>query len=127
MAWLLLDVDAGGRVTAAKFYRRPGYGLDEIALAAAWKLSFAPALDAQGKPARAWVMYKMEWPPLSLHTLFLDTETSLNPRKIRRLPCADSGQPLNLNTVYWFYRNCAKPDEAVGAREAWKLAPPART
>ena len=34
VAWLLLDVDATGRVASARFYKRPGYGLDELALAA---------------------------------------------------------------------------------------------
>ena len=51
-AWLLLDVDEVGSVTRLKLLKRPGFGLEKIALEEAFKLRFDPAKDTAGRPIR---------------------------------------------------------------------------
>jgi len=61
-AWLLLDVDATGRVTRLKLLKAPGFDLDRIAIEEGLKLRFDPARDDAGRPVRTYVVYAMEWP-----------------------------------------------------------------
>jgi hypothetical protein len=61
-AWLLLDIDETGRVTRLKMLKRPGFDLDQIAIDEAFKLKFEPALDAEGRPMRTYLLWDMEWP-----------------------------------------------------------------
>ncbi len=61
-AWLLLDVDETGRVRRVKLVKRPGFGLDDIAVKEAMKLRFEPALDENNKPMRTTMYWAMEWP-----------------------------------------------------------------
>ena len=61
-AWLLLDVDETGHVTRLKLLKAPGFDLDAIAIDTAFRLHFDPALDAQGKPMKTYIVWSMEWP-----------------------------------------------------------------
>jgi protein TonB len=47
---LRLAIDRRGNVKSVRVLQKQGYGLDEAAMEAAWKTSFEPALDLQGKP-----------------------------------------------------------------------------
>jgi hypothetical protein len=121
LAWLLLDVDSAGRVVAMKFYKRPGHGLDEIAIREAWTLRFKPARDAAGHPMGSKVLWKMEWEPLSLKAGGLENNPHVNEMK----PCAGSGRPWDLGSFFPMYRDCSAPDYELGAREPW-IRPPSR-
>ena len=61
-AWMVLEVDTKGVVKRLKFMHRPGYGLDEIAVAQAFKLDFEPSLSEEGKPIKTLVLWSYEWP-----------------------------------------------------------------
>ncbi|HUS28076.1 MAG TPA: hypothetical protein VMZ53_06190 [Kofleriaceae bacterium] len=61
-AWVLLDIDAHGVVKRVKLLKRPGYGLDEIAIAHAMKMRFDPAEDAQGYAIPTQLLWSIEWP-----------------------------------------------------------------
>jgi hypothetical protein len=61
-AWVLLDVNESGMVTRLKLLKAPGFDLDKIAIEEAFKLRFAPARDAAGRPMRTYVVWAMEWP-----------------------------------------------------------------
>jgi hypothetical protein len=62
VGWVLLDVDTDGRVESFRFLRRPGHGLDDIATGEVFALRFRPARDAQGRPVRSQLLWKLEWP-----------------------------------------------------------------
>lgn len=61
-AWMLLDVDERGQVTRLKLLKKPGFDLDRIAIEEAFKLTFDPALDEQGRPMKTYILWTMEWP-----------------------------------------------------------------
>ncbi|MBX3155415.1 MAG: carboxypeptidase regulatory-like domain-containing protein [Deltaproteobacteria bacterium] len=61
-AFILLDIDERGTVQRIKLLKRPGFDLDQIAIDEAFKLTFDPALDKQGKPMRTYIVWNMEWP-----------------------------------------------------------------
>jgi hypothetical protein len=63
-AWLLLDVDARGIVTRLKFLKRPGYGLDDIAVKHGFGVTFDPQRDPNGVPSRSYVLWPLEWPSM---------------------------------------------------------------
>jgi hypothetical protein len=133
-AWLLLDVDDTGGVARVKFLKRPGADLDRIAIDHAFKLRFAPARDRWSHAARAYVVWKIEWPSYGWMIDRVGTATrmpkydqlsrfergAVNPNNV---PCRGSG-PLNLGSVHPVYRDCSVPDLAhVDAREPWTSAP----
>ncbi len=60
--WMVLEVDTEGVVKRLKFMHRPGYGLDEIAIAQAFKLDFEPSLNEEGQPIKTLVLWSYEWP-----------------------------------------------------------------
>ena len=61
-AWILLDVDERGTVSRIKLLKRPGFGLDQIAIDESFKLKFEPARDEQNRPIRTYIVWTMEWP-----------------------------------------------------------------
>jgi len=61
-AWLLLDVDDRGAVQRVKFLKRPGNDLDKIAVQYAFNLTFDPARDQHGYPAKSYIVWALEWP-----------------------------------------------------------------
>ena len=124
-AWLLLDVSARGEVTRFKFLKRPGYDLEPIASAEAFKLRFDPARDAHGKPVRVWLVWAIEWPSAWWLQQMVGTRSAMPPivgfpprRLDASVPCAGSG-PLQFGSHSPAYRDCSKPDLSKAAAEPW--------
>lgn len=123
-AWLLLDIDERGRVTRFKWLKRPGYDLEDIARAEIFKVTFSPALDADGKPTRLYAMWKFEWPAQSWQTLVPRNTRSRQPWaiEIEYIPCRGQ-QGWNLDSLYKGDRDCSTPDPSKARAEAWVLPP----
>jgi hypothetical protein len=123
-AWMVLDLDMTGRVTAVKFLKRPGYQLESIAIAEAFKLQFEPARNAKGDPVRVRYVWFIEWPAywwLVKRTGF----THRRPTSFGGVPCAGSG-PWRMGSVYKGYRDCSKPDLSKAESEPWIYPPSTR-
>jgi hypothetical protein len=116
-AWLLLDIDERGVVRRLKFLKRPGLELEKIAQDEAFKLRFAPARDASGKPVRTLIVWDLEWPSHD----WLVANTGLAtwiPQWSAAVPCYGSG-PLDFNDPHPTYRDCSRPDLSRAARVRW--------
>lgn len=129
-AWLLLDIGPTGQVLRVKFLKRPGHDLDEIALRAAFALSFEPSRDAAGRPIRVSMPWLFEWPANSWVLALTGLRTArpedvgLPPRPADAfVPCAGSG-PMRLGSmVYKGHKDCSQPDLARADRLPWIDAP----
>ncbi len=131
-AWLLLDVSATGEVTRLKVLKRPGLDLDELAVRQAFGLKFSPARDHHGKPVPTLVIWGMEWPSYGWLQAF-ETTTRIPPYErdplqpgrpsLASVPCANSGRPLNLTSIYPTYRDCSRPDVSRVASLPWVEKP----
>jgi hypothetical protein len=122
IAWLLLDIDATGKVTRVKFLHYPGYDLEHTAIETALGLTFEPALDADGRAQRSYLIYPLEWPSywwMVMHTGF----ATRIPAEAYANPCKGSG-PLNLDYRDPVYRDCSGPDLSLGKTEPWYSAVP---
>lgn len=128
-AWLLLDIDVTGKVTRVKLVKRPGFGLDDIAVKEALKLTFEPALDADRKPVRSTIYWAMEWPSYEWLMAHQGTATrmptesyAIDPfagfgalaplfeeKSLSHVPCAGTA-PLNLDDPHPTYRDCSRPN-----------------
>ncbi|HTL38709.1 MAG TPA: energy transducer TonB [Kofleriaceae bacterium] len=108
-AWLLLDIDARGAVTRVKLVRKPGADLDQIAIDTAMKMKFEPARDALGAPKASQLLWSIEWPSWGWLIAHEGLATKI-PASVNGVPCAGSGQPLNLDAVHPVYRDCTLPD-----------------
>lgn len=101
VVWVLVLIDAEGRVAEARVLKSPPrLSLDDIAVAAAKKLRYEPARDFAGKAIPAQGVVILEWPP------YWD-----NPR-LRAPPVCTAGKgggPLNLDDPTSAYRDCAAP------------------
>ena len=130
-AWLLLDIDDHGVVSRAKFLRRPGYDLDEIAVKHVFGLRFDPARDSRGVPTKSYVVWPLEWPSVTwLQSRgYLMNRLPVFPNIVqgaaggvlvdRYPPCEGSG-PLALSEVNPMYRDCSEPNLSVSdASEPW--------
>lgn len=131
-AWLLLDVDATGKVTRIKFLRKPGYDLEPIALSEGFKLSFEPARDERNRPVSTLVIWPIEW--ISRYWLIFHAEEvtampdTLNPSNrsaAAAVPCKGSGPWKWTNNIsaYKGYRDCSRPDLSKINSEPWILRP----
>jgi hypothetical protein len=129
-AWFLLDLSASGRVTRVKFLKRPGHDLDDIALRAAFALTFDPSRDALGRPTPVAILWSFEWPASSFVLALTGLRTAkpddvgLPPRPADLfVPCAGSG-PMRLGSlVYKGYKDCSRPDLSKAATLPWIDAP----
>lgn len=123
-AWLLLDISTTGQVTRIKWLKRPGYDLENIAIAEVKKLRFDPARDASGKPVRTWLLWSIEWPSAWWLEKFVGTRSGMPPvvhgqyRKDHYIPCKGSG-PWHMGSLHKTYKDCSQPDLKVAAREPW--------
>ena len=117
-AWLLLDVDKTGVVQRMKFLKRPGYDLEPIAIAEAFKLRFEPARDARGRPTATPVIWRIEWPSHGWLIARIGTATRMPQSLAAHVPCTGSG-PLNLDSVHPTYRDCSEPELSKAASETW--------
>ncbi|MEJ7600429.1 MAG: hypothetical protein WKG01_21150 [Kofleriaceae bacterium] len=125
-AWLMLDLDETGTVTRAKFLKRPGADLDDIAVAEVFKLDFDPARDDHGRPVKTVIIWGIDWPAADWLVRVSGTRSAMPPyvdlkfplRKIRvdelTVPCRGTGPSITLT-----YRDCAKPDLANAKLEPW--------
>jgi TonB family protein len=115
-AWLLLDVDATGRVTAVQIMKKAGHGLDEIAVREAKKLRFQPARDDDGRAIATRVALPMEWPSY-WYSRDIAVSTGVP-------PCRGSG-PLRLGSFHPTYRDCSVPTNLpAGVTVVTPSAPP---
>jgi hypothetical protein len=115
-AWMLLEIDERGAVTRVKFLNKPGYDLEPIAIAQAFKLKFAPALDGAKQAMRSTLVWEIEWPSAYWLGTFVGVRSTMPPvvgfpprRMDDYVPCRGSG-PLNLGSVRPTYKDCTKPD-----------------
>ena len=116
-AWLLLDVDAKGRVTKVTFLKKAGHDLDEIAVREARKLRFTPARDDAGRPVASRVVIPMEWPSY-WWLVNMDEPPNRVPPRAENVPCAGSG-PLRFESLHPTFRDCSLPDLNKIATEPW--------
>jgi hypothetical protein len=124
-AWMLLEVDEAGAVTRVKFLNTPGYDLEKIALAEAFKLTFAPALDGSKRPMRSNVVWEIEWPAAFWLSTFVGTRSAMPKivgfpprRQDHYVPCRGSG-PWAMGSIRPTYKDCSKPNLGKIATEAW--------
>lgn len=124
-AWMLLDVDERGVVTRIKFLKRPGYDLERIAQAEAFKLRFEPARDERNRPVAVKILWSIEWPSAWWMQQLMGTRSRMPPPSVSDyVPCADSGRPWHMDSIHKTYRDCSKPDLSRAAREPWIDAAP---
>jgi hypothetical protein len=123
--WLLLDVDAHGKVQHFKFLSHPGYDLEPIAAREVWQLSFDPALDHHDRPTETLILWRIEWPSYGWMMARFGSIavwpranwfTGLSP--VMSVPCAGSG-PMQLESVHPTYRDCSQPDVSHVDTEPW--------
>jgi len=115
-AWMLLDINEAGKVTRVKFLKYPGYDLEQIAIKTALALQFEPAIGADGKPARSYLAFPIEWP--SYGWLVAKTGLASGIPDTSHVPCRGSG-PLHLGSIYPTYKDCAPPAFAKANTEPW--------
>jgi hypothetical protein len=120
-AWLVLAIDERGNVTHVKLLKRPGHDLDQIAIDQAFKMKFAPAEDALGKPMPSQLIWAIEWPSYGWMIAMEGLATRI-PAGTGSVPCAGSG-PLPMDSVHPVYRDCSVPDLTKAAAVPWILAP----
>jgi hypothetical protein len=128
-SWVLLDIDAHGKVERFKFLRRPGYDLEPIAAREVWSLTFDPARDNGNRPVGTLVVWSIEWPS---HGWMMDRFGSSlvwppkypvsNVSPVELVPCAGSG-PLQLESIHPVYRDCSPPDLSRVNVEPWITRP----
>jgi hypothetical protein len=129
-AWLLLDVDDHGVVTRAKFLKRPGFDLDEVAVNHVFGLRFDPARDKRGIPTKSYVVWPLEWPSMTWmqsRGLLLNrlpvfpavTQVAGGVFIDGYPPCAGSGG-WTMDELHPMYRDCSVPNLSIGnAAEPW--------
>ena len=122
-AWLMLSIDATGTVTKVKFLKRPGYNLEDIATEEAFRLTFEPGKDADGKAIRSNVIWSIDWPANSWMMGKYEYQRQPFLGDDDFVPCADTG-PINITSkIYRGYRDCAGPDLSKAADEPWIMRP----
>lgn len=111
-AWLMLDVDERGAVARVKLLDAPGYDLDAIAVAQAFKLKFDPARDRSNHPVRMQVVWTFEWP--EYYWLRRETQDMWHmPGDAGLVPCRGSGP------THTTYRDCSPPSVARALSRPW--------
>jgi hypothetical protein len=136
-AWLMLDVDEHGVVNRARFLKRPGHDLDDIAVKHVFGVRFDPARDPEGRPARSYVVVPLEWPAkswLQMHSAGSRRRDSL-PAAIQRdsrgmvfdiyPPCAGTRSSIRGESSMTVMRDCSTPNLAkIDASEPWYARDP---
>jgi hypothetical protein len=114
--WAVLDIDATGRVTAVRFLRKAGYGLDELATKEAMTYRFEPAEDESGRKIPSRILWLFEWPSY-FKSRTMSTITVNDP--CERM---SSGGPLNLGSLHPVEVDCYVPSQE-DIRKALGTAP----
>jgi len=128
-AWVLLDIDAYGVVKRVKLLKRPGYGMDSIAVAHAMKMRFDPAEDANGYAIPTMLLWSIEWPsywwlvnldiPPTTVPNFVDDPDHHTAMGGFVVPCKGNG-PLQFGSLHPTNRDCSPPPPASEfAKVAW--------
>jgi hypothetical protein len=112
-AWLMLHVDAQGKVTHVKLLEKAGFDLDEIAVREAFALQFEPARDANKRPVRSLVVWTFEWP--AYWWMRRPGERSLTrlPPEVADVPCRRADKPKKWD------RDCRGADMKAAASRPW--------
>jgi len=121
-AWLYLHIDERGVVQRAKFLNKPGYDLENIALAQVFGTTFTPARDGLGRPEETTLVFAIEWPSYWWMVKHEGVVTRI-PRSAGRVPCRGSGRPLNLDRAHPVYRDCTNPDLTKVTSAPWMYRP----
>lgn len=117
-----------GTVVRVKFLNKPGYELEDIAVAEAFKQRFSPALDDKGQPMRVRMLWTLEWPSAWWLNAWGSTrnvipETGWPPHRADlHVPCRGSG-PLHLGATHAVYKDCSKPDVTKADTAPWIYPP----
>ncbi|HEY4180872.1 MAG TPA: hypothetical protein VGM90_28705 [Kofleriaceae bacterium] len=129
-AWLVLELDETGTVARVKFLKKPGYDLEKIALAQVFGQKFSPALDADGKPMRTRIVWKLEWPSAWWLNMWGNPRNTVPMtgwpphRADASVPCRGTA-PLSLGSMHPVYKDCSQPDLSKVDQVAW-IYPPAQ-
>ncbi|MEJ7597491.1 MAG: hypothetical protein WKG01_06235 [Kofleriaceae bacterium] len=124
-AWLLLLVDAKGKVTQLSVLVRPGYALEPIAVREAWKLAFEPARDAGGMPIPSYFVWGVEWPSAGWMEIVHKATVSVRlPAEAQWVPCQGTG-PMPLPPLHYpTMRDCRQPPDTVNVTTIkWQMRP----
>jgi hypothetical protein len=117
-AWMIVEIDESGVVQRMKFLKRPGYDLDQIAIDRAFATKFTPARTGDGRAVASSLVIPIEWPSYWWLNTYEGLATRI-PEVIGNIPCAGSGNPLNLSRTHPVYRDCSLPDMSRAASEPW--------
>jgi hypothetical protein len=107
-AWLLLDIDAAGKVERLKVLKKPGNDLDNLAIKSGMALTFEPARDRAGNKIRSLVVWVFDWPQYSwLHGRHAwdraASRTNRVPPEAQSIVCRGSGPSREV------MRDCSTP------------------
>lgn len=110
-AWLLLEIDEGGKVRRVKLLNAPGLDLDAIAIREAFKIPFEPARDRTNHAVSALVLWTWEWPE---HYWMLQNRRYPNriPAQVATLACKGTGPSKAI-------RDCSKPSVEKAVTLPW--------
>lgn len=115
-AFLLLDINAQGRVERVKLLKHPGADLDQIAIDTALGLSFAPAQDDRGNAIGSQIVWPIEWP--SYWWLVARTGLATGLIDMSHVPCRGSA-PMHMGSIHPTYRDCETFKLGVLRTEPW--------
>ena len=103
-AFVLLDINARGRVERVKLLKHPGADLDQIAVDTALRLEFEPAQDERGNAIGSQVIWPIEWPSYWWMVALEGLATRI-PENVPFVPCRGSG-PMHMGSIHPAYRDC---------------------
>jgi hypothetical protein len=116
-AWFTLDLDAAGNVLHVKWMRRPGHGLDPIALAAAFDQKFEPARDRAKRAVPSQLVWMFEWPSHKWLLAHHDYDLTRMPDDYTKVACQAAGEHRHDR------RDCSQADVTSTLGEAWIAKP----
>lgn len=91
-AWLTLDLDATGKVRHVKWLRRPGHGLDDIAIREAFEVRFEPARDRAKRVMASQLVWMFEWPSHSWLIRHQNYDLTRMPDDYTKVACQQPGE-----------------------------------
>ncbi len=116
-AWMTLDLDARGHVRQLKWIRRPGHGLDPIAVRRAFATAFEPARDSAKRPVASQLVWVFEWPTYWWLIEHEHYDLTHMPSNYTSVACQKPGEH------HAERRDCAQPDLVSSLGEAWIAKP----
>ena len=116
-AWMTLDLDDAGRVRHLKWIRRPGHGLDEIAVREAFEVRFEPARDRTKRAVPSQLVWMFEWPSHSWLSHQVHYDLSRMPDDYTKVACQQPDEHRHDR------RDCSQADLTSSLGEAWIVKP----